>query len=585
MSLLEVKNLTVAFRQDSKSTPCVNDVSFSVDRGETVALVGESGSGKSVSALSTVSLLPGSASVGGSVTFAGQELIGASKQKLRDVRGNDISFIFQEPMTSLNPLHTLEKQIRESLELHQGLEGDATRGRIVELLNLVGIRNPETRLQDYPHQLSGGQRQRVMIAMALANKPDILIADEPTTALDVTIQAQILDLLARIKRDEGMGLLFITHDLGTVEKIADRVYVMQHGEIVETGPTAELFANPQHDYTRKLLSARPSGSPSPVQDEAPRLVETENLKVWFPVQRGLLKRTVGHIKAVNDATLSVRAGETLGVVGESGSGKTTLAMAIMRLTASKGRITFDGEDVNGWSTRQLRRRRADMQIVFQDPFGSLSPRMTCEQIIAEGMGVHGNPDGRPARDLVAEVMEEVGLDPATMDRYPHEFSGGQRQRICIARALASGPRLIVCDEPTSALDVSVQAQVLNLMSDLKDEFGLTYLFISHDLTVVRHMADKVGVLYLGQLVEEAPRNELFDNPLHPYTRMLLDAAPKLDGFDRTQDLPEGEIPDPINPPPGCVFHPRCPIATDQCKSQRPEMRKLGSTRVACHLAQ
>jgi len=524
MSLLEVRNLKIAFHQDGMLTPCVHGVSFAVEKGETVALVGESGSGKSITALSTVSLLGPSAEVGGSVLYNGQEMIGASRQRLRDVRGNDISFIFQEPMTSLNPLHTLEKQIRESMELHQGLTGDAARARIVELLDLVGIRDPENRLRDYPHQLSGGQRQRVMIAMALANKPDILIADEPTTALDVTIQAQILDLLARIKREEGMSLLFITHDLGIVERIADRVCVMKDGEIVESGTTAELFANPRHPYTRKLLAARPSGEPAPVPADARTLVRTEGLRVWFPIQRGLLKRTVGHLKAVNDATITVRAGETLGIVGESGSGKTTLAMAIMRLTASQGAITFDDEDVNKWSTRRLRRRRADMQIVFQDPFGSLSPRMTAEQIIAEGLGVHGKPDGRPPRDLVAEVMEEVDLDPAAMDRYPHEFSGGQRQRIAIARAMILRPKMVVLDEPTSALDMTVQVQIVDLLRRLQVKYGLAYLFISHDLAVVRAMSHEVAVMKDGDIVEYGRAADIFDHPQTDYARTLLQAA-------------------------------------------------------------
>jgi len=524
MSLLEVRDLTIGFRQDDRLVPCVHGVSFSVDRGETVALVGESGSGKSVTALSTVSLLGSSAEVGGSVRYAGQEMIGAPERRLRAVRGNDISFIFQEPMTSLNPLHTLERQIRESMELHQGITGAAARTRIVELLGKVGIRDPESRLRAYPHQLSGGQRQRVMIAMALANKPDILIADEPTTALDVTIQAQILELLARIKREEGMGLLFITHDLGIVERIADKVCVMKEGRIVEAGATADIFANPRQDYTRKLLAARPAGRPVPVVDMAPTLVRTEGLKVWFPIQRGLLRRTVGHVKAVNDATIAVRAGETLGIVGESGSGKTTLALAIMRLTASEGRIEFDGEDVHGWSTRRLRRRRADMQIVFQDPYGSLSPRMTAEQIIAEGLGVHGNPGGRPARDLVAEVMTEVDLDPDTMDRYPHEFSGGQRQRIAIARAMILRPRLVVLDEPTSALDMTVQVQIVDLLRRLQERYGLTYLFISHDLAVVRAMSHRVAVMKDGDIVEYGEAAEVFERPRSAYARTLLRAA-------------------------------------------------------------
>jgi len=534
MSVLEVRDLRISFRQDGKVIPAVRGVTFSLDRGETVALVGESGSGKSVTALSTVSLLGTSAEVTGSVTYAGQEMIGADERRLRQVRGNDISFIFQEPMTSLNPLHTLEKQLRESLELHQGLTGEAARGRIVELLERVGIREATSRLGAYPHQLSGGQRQRVMIAMALANKPDILIADEPTTALDVTIQAQILELLAELKREEGMGLLFITHDLGIVQRIADRVCVMKDGEIVEEGPVAEVFAAPAHPYTRKLLGARAVGLPAPVSEGAPVVVETQKLRVWFPIQKGFLKRTVGHVKAVNEATLSVRVGETLGIVGESGSGKTTLALAIMRLIASEGGIRFAGEDVNGWSTRELRRRRADMQIVFQDPFGSLSPRMTAAQIIAEGLGVHGNPDGRPERDLVAEVMDEVGLDPAMMDRYPHEFSGGQRQRIAIARAMILRPRLVVLDEPTSALDMTVQVQIVDLLRELQSKYGLAYLFISHDLHVVRAMSHRVLVMKAGDVVEAGDAETLFTAPRTDYARTLLMAA--LEG--RTQQAPD-----------------------------------------------
>ena len=524
MSVLTVQDLTVGFKQDGQIVQAVHGVSFTVDRGETVALVGESGSGKSVTALSTVSLLGGSAQVTGSVTYDGQEMIGASDKRLRKVRGNDISFIFQEPMTSLNPLHTLEKQITESLELHQGLTGDEARARIIELLERVGIHDAASRLTAYPHQLSGGQRQRVMIAMALANKPDILIADEPTTALDVTIQAQILELLNELKRDEGMGLLFITHDLNVVQRIADKVCVMKDGRIVEAGPTAQIFANPQHDYTRKLLAARPSGQPQPVPDDARELVKTDGLRVWFPIQKGFLRWTVGHVKAVNDATIRVRAGETLGIVGESGSGKTTLALAIMRLIQSEGGITFDGEDVHGWSTRQLRKRRRDMQIVFQDPFGSLSPRMTCEQIIAEGLGVHGNPDGRKARDLVAEVMEEVDLNPAMMDRYPHEFSGGQRQRIAIARAMILRPKMVVLDEPTSALDMTVQVQIVDLLRRLQVKYGLAYLFISHDLAVVRAMSHRVVVMKQGDIVEYGSANDLFERPQTEYAKTLLQAA-------------------------------------------------------------
>jgi microcin C transport system ATP-binding protein len=522
--LLDVKNLSVSFRQDGKLFPAVRGISFHLERGETVALVGESGSGKSVSALSTVSLLGDTAVVEGSVTYDGQQMIGANEALLRKVRGNDISFIFQEPMTSLNPLHTIDKQLAESLTLHQGLTGKLLHTRILELLEKVGINDAESRLGSYPHQLSGGQRQRVMIAMALANKPDVLIADEPTTALDVTIQAQILDLLKELKDSEGMGLLFITHDLGVVRRIADRVCVMQRGEIVEQGPTQEIFESPRHPYTQKLLSAEPAGRPAPVAHDAPVIAQTENLKIWFPIQRGLLRRTVGHVKAVNDASLSVRAGETIGIVGESGSGKTTLALAMMRLIASEGGITFMGDDVRRWSTKQLRRLRKDMQIVFQDPFGSLSPRMTCMQIIAEGLSIHKVDAARDTRELVHDVMIEVGLDPVTMDRYPHEFSGGQRQRIAIARAMVLRPRLLVLDEPTSALDMTVQVQIVDLLRALQVKYGLAYLFISHDLRVIRAMSHRVMVMKRGNVVEYGDVDALFDNPQTEYTRTLLQAA-------------------------------------------------------------
>jgi microcin C transport system ATP-binding protein len=523
-ALLQVSDLKVSFRQDGQTIPAVKGVSFDIQKGETVALVGESGSGKSVTALSTVSLLGESARVEGSVLYNGAEMIGAADKRLRDVRGNDISFIFQEPMTSLNPLHTLEKQIRESLELHQGLTGAKARERIIELLTKVGIRDPESRLGSYPHQLSGGQRQRVMIAMALANGPELLIADEPTTALDVTIQAQILDLLGNLKTEEDMSLLFITHDLGIVRRIADRVCVMKDGEIVEQGLTSEIFAAPKHPYTQMLLSAESTGKPDPVDEGAEEIARTDNLKIWFPIQRGLMKRTVGYVKAVNDATIAVRAGETVGIVGESGSGKTTLALAIMRLIKSEGGITYRGQDVNAWSTKRLRKLRSEMQIVFQDPYGSLSPRMTCEQIIAEGLEVHGAPDGRPHRELVAEVMTEVGLDPMTMHRYPHEFSGGQRQRIAIARAMVLRPRLVVLDEPTSALDMTVQVQIVNLLRNLQRKYDLAYLFISHDLKVVRAMSHKVIVMKQGDVVEYGPAEAIFDAPQTDYTRELLAAA-------------------------------------------------------------
>lgn len=523
-AVLEVSGLNIGFRQDGREVSAVRGVSFTVGKGETVALVGESGSGKSVTALSTVGLLPDSARVTGSVRYLGQEMVGASQAQLRAVRGNDISFIFQEPMTSLNPLHTIERQLAESLSLHQGLGGALARARSLELLDKVGIRDAESRLSAYPHQLSGGQRQRVMIAMALANGPELLVADEPTTALDVTIQAQILALLADLKKTEGLSLLFITHDLGIVRRIADRVCVMQGGEIVEQGLTAEIFANPQHPYTQKLLAAEPQGRPDPVVSDAPVVVETEKLRVWFPIQQGFMRKVVGHVKAVNAASLSVRAGETLGIVGESGSGKTTLALAILRLIDSTGRITVLGRDIQGLQTKAMRAHRRDMQIVFQDPFGSLSPRMTATEIIAEGLGVHGLESGRNRAEMVAEIMAEVGLNPSMAARYPHEFSGGQRQRIAIARAMILRPKLVVLDEPTSALDMTVQVQIVDLLRDLQRKWGLAYVFISHDLRVIRALAHQVMVMKNGDVVEAGSGADLFANPKTDYTRALMAAA-------------------------------------------------------------
>lgn len=523
-ALLEVTNLSITFTSEGRENRAVKGVSFTVNKGETVALVGESGSGKSITALSSVKLLPDSASVAGSVTYNGQEMIGADEPTLRKVRGNDISFIFQEPMTSLNPLHTIEKQLAESIELHQGLRGNAVRARIIELLDQVGIVDPASRLSSYPHQLSGGQRQRVMIAMALANGPELLVADEPTTALDVTIEAQILNLLADLKDKIGMGMLFITHDLGVVRKIADRVCVMKDGEIVEQGPTAEIFDNPQHDYTRMLLEAEATGVPEPVPDTAATVLATEQLKIWFPIKRGLLRKVTGHVKAVNDATFSIRAGETMGVVGESGSGKTTLALAVMRLISSEGRISFLGQDIQGWKNRELQPLRKDMQMVFQDPYGSLSPRMTVEDIVAEGLGVHGVETGQDKRHLVQELLREVGLPNDILERYPHEFSGGQRQRIAIARAMILRPKLVVLDEPTSALDMTVQVQIVDLLRDLQQKYGLAYLFISHDLRVVRALSHNVMVMKRGDVVEAGPAAQIFDAPQTDYTRTLMAAA-------------------------------------------------------------
>jgi microcin C transport system ATP-binding protein len=525
-ALLEVRDLHVRFSQDGGQVHAVRGVSFEVRRGETVALVGESGSGKSVTALSTVQLLGDNALVEGSVRYAGREMVGTPERELRRVRGNDISFIFQEPMTSLNPLHTIEKQLRESIELHQGLRGEAVRVRILELLNRVGIRNPESRLGAYPHQLSGGQRQRVMIAMALANSPELLIADEPTTALDVTIQAQILDLLADLKRDAGLSMLFITHDLAIVRKIADRVCVMQGGEIVEQGPAAEIFANPRHPYTRKLLAAEQTGLPAPVPASAGTVAETRNLRVWFPITRGLLRRTVGHVKAVNDASLEVRQGETLGIVGESGSGQDHARAGGDAAPARHlGADRVPGARHRGAGAEPDAALRREMQIVFQDPFGSLSPRMSVGEIIAEGLGVHGMEPGLDRREMVAEAMREVGpRPPSPWTATPHEFSGGQRQRIAIARALILKPKLMVLDEPTSALDMTVQVQIVQLLRGLQQRHGLAFLFISHDLKVIRAMAHRVMVMKDGDVVEAGPAAQVFGSPQTEYTRTLMAAA-------------------------------------------------------------
>jgi microcin C transport system ATP-binding protein len=631
---LNVQNLSIAFG-DAK--PAVNDVSFTVNAGETVALVGESGSGKSVTALSTVKLLPDSANTSGSITYRGREMVGADPATLRSVRGNDISFIFQEPMTSLNPLHTIEKQLTEGLALHQTADDQSLtqrclqwfvskrisnivslksllifvaaviayavinmgiaalrdqgslvwleepegaiasllyaitglfslvwsilrivlalgilfgaiglallpfqfglsfifrkwltknpyRNGCIELLEKVGIRNAATRLDDYPHQLSGGQRQRVMIAMALANGPDLLIADEPTTALEVTIQAQILDLLDGVQKSEGMGMLFITHDLTIVRKIADRVCVMQNGKIVESGPTADIFENPQHPYTQMLLAAEPSGVPDPIKEDAQEILSTKDFRVWFPIKRGIMRNTVGHVKAVNGASFSIRAGETLGIVGESGSGKTTLALGMMRLIASDGPVVFLGNDVQGLTNKALQPLRRDMQMVFQDPYGSLSPRMTVEQIVSEGLGVHAETKGMDTRQAVKDILAEVGLDPATIDRYPHEFSGGQRQRIAIARAMIQKPRLVVLDEPTSALDMTVQVQIVNLLRELQKKYELAFLFISHDLKVVRALSHKVLVMRQGDIVEAGTGEQIFASPKTEYAKTLMAAA-------------------------------------------------------------
>ncbi|WP_279481056.1 ABC transporter ATP-binding protein [Aureimonas sp. SK2] len=525
--LLDVRGLQVAFHQNGETSHAVKGVSFAIHKGETVALVGESGSGKSVSALSILKLLPYPAAShpGGAVLFEGRDLIAAPDKELRGVRGNRISMIFQEPMSSLNPLHTIERQIGEVMKIHRGLSDKAARDRTLELLHQVGIREPEKRLGSYPHQLSGGQRQRVMIAMALANEPDLLIADEPTTALDVTVQAQILELLKRLQAERDMGLLFITHDLGIVRRIADRVCVMYRGEIVETGPTAEIFANPQHAYTRHLLAAEPKGRPPAANANAPLVMEGKGVKVWFPVRTGLLRRVTDHVKAVNGIDIAVRAGQTVGVVGESGSGKTTLGLALCRMIASEGEIRFDGERIDTKSSREMRDWRDRIQIVFQDPYGSLSPRMPIADIVAEGLQVHQPKLSAAERDArVVSALTEVGLDPATRFRYPHEFSGGQRQRVAIARAMVLNPRFVMLDEPTSALDMSVQAQVVDLLRDLQKKHDLAYLFISHDLKVVRALANEVIVMRGGEVVERGTSEEIFERPKSDYTKALMAAA-------------------------------------------------------------
>jgi microcin C transport system ATP-binding protein len=519
--LLDVKGLSVSFGPST----VVDDVFFSLNRGETLALVGESGSGKSVSALSVLRLLPPSAKPTGQILFKGQDLLKATDAALRQVRGRAVTMIFQEPMTSLNPLHSVEKQIGEILEIHRGLKGEAARAEIISLLEKVGIRDAATRLQDYPHQLSGGQRQRVMIAMALANKPDLLIADEPTTALDVTVQAQILKLLKDLQAEFNMALLLITHDLGIVKAMANKICVMQKGKIVEQGDRDAIFKNAQHPYTKMLMAAEPRGEPPLANPAAKSLLSVEDLKVWFPIRRGFLRRVQGHLKAVDGLSFDLRPGETLGIVGESGSGKTTTGLAILRLIASKGAITFQDQHIDGLKSKAMRPLRKDMQVVFQDPFGSLSPRMSIRQIVEEGLAIQHPEFSRAERDArIVSALQDVGLDPAAMNRYPHEFSGGQRQRIAIARALVLQPKFVMLDEPTSALDMSVQAQVVDLLRSLQQKHGLTYLFISHDLRVVRALANQVIVMRNGKVEERGETRQVFAAPQSAYTRALLAAS-------------------------------------------------------------
>ncbi|MEE2710355.1 MAG: ABC transporter ATP-binding protein [Gemmatimonadota bacterium] len=524
MSLLQIHNLAVSFMMEDGVVEAVRGVDLSIDRGETVALVGESGSGKSVTALSVLQLLPYPRAFHphGSILFEGSEMIDAPDEGIHEIRGSRISMIFQEPMTSLNPLHTIEKQISETLILHKGMSRQNARKRTVELLHLVQLTDVEQRLDAWPHQFSGGQRQRVMIAMALANEPDLLIADEPTTALDVTIQTQILQLLKDIQQRLGLAILLITHDLNIVRNMAERVYVMTEGKIVEEGPVERLFESPEHLYTQKLLSAEPRPRSLEQDPDTPPVMSTDHLKIWFPIRRGVLRKTVGHVKAVDDVQVTIRAGHTVGVVGESGSGKTTLALALLRLIQSQGEIRFEDQSIDGLKTGKVRPLRRHMQIVFQDPFGSLSPRMSVFQIIEEGLLVHHREmplEGR--RQVVSRALNEVGLDPAMMDRYPHEFSGGQRQRIAIARAMALKPKFVVLDEPTSALDMTVQAQIIDLLRTLQERHRLAYLFISHDLRVVRAMASEIIVMKDGKVIEQGASEDVFNDPQTEYTRTLI----------------------------------------------------------------
>ena len=523
--LLSVKNLSVDFSQGEYITHAVRKASLHINKGETLALVGESGSGKSVTAHSILRLLPDSAShPEGNIEFEGQDLLNFSTKNIRAIRGNKVGMIFQEPMSSLNPLHTIEKQISEVLFVHQGLSTKQTHERTLELLEMVEIQNAKKRLGAFPHELSGGQRQRVMIAMAIANKPDLLIADEPTTALDVTVQAQVLQLLRQLQKQFNMAILLITHDLGIVRHHADRVAVMTQGEIVETNMTETIFVEPQHAYTKQLIVSEPSGEPVPISASAPLNVSVNDLKVWFPIKKGILKRTVDHVKAVDGVSFEIRKGRSLGVVGESGSGKSTLALALLRLIKSEGSIQFGDVSLNSLNQQQITPIRKEMQIVFQDPYGSLSPRMNVEQIVAEGLEIHNSEDQHNHQKIIVNILKEVGLDPELRYRYPHEFSGGQRQRIAIARALVLKPSFLVLDEPTSSLDRSVQSQVLELLRNLQHKYNLTFLFISHDLKIIKALCHDIIVMKDGVAVEAGPAKNILKQPQNPYTQDLLEAA-------------------------------------------------------------
>lgn len=524
-NLIEIRNLSVEFNTDNTIRRVVNNISFDIPKGQTVALVGESGSGKSVTAHSILRLLPypTASNPTGTITYNNEDLLTLPIRKIRALRGDRIAMVFQEPMTSLNPLHKISKQIGEVLYLHKGMRGKASLERIIELLTLVGIEKPETKLDSYPHQLSGGQRQRVMIAMALACEPELLIADEPTTALDVTVQLKILDLLKDLQARLGMALLIISHDLNVVKRIANYVCVMKQGAIVEQGPCEQVFNSPQDFYTRELLAAEPTGLPSTRRLGA-ELLRVNDLKVWFPLKKKLFSRHQKYFRAVDGIDITLRQGETIGIVGESGSGKSTLGLAILKLLKSRGKITFQGLDIDQYSQRQMRSIRRQIQIVFQDPFGSLSPRMSVGQIIGEGLKIHNIGSREERETAIIRVLNEVGLDETCINRYPHEFSGGQRQRIAIARALVLKPSLILLDEPTSALDRTVQKQVVELLKSLQEKYNIAYLFISHDLAVVKALSHQLMVIKSGHVVEKGPAEQLFSAPQHPYTKQLLEAA-------------------------------------------------------------
>jgi microcin C transport system ATP-binding protein len=530
-ALLEINRLAVSFRSPEGIVEAVKNASLTINKGEVLALVGESGSGKTATGLSIPQLLPYPTAFhpAGSIRFEGDELLGAPEPILRHLRGNKLSMIFQELMTSLNPLHNIERQVGEVIRLHQRLTPKAVHARVLELLQTVGLSDVETRLGSFPHQLSGGQRQRVMIAMALANEPDLLIADEPTTALDVTIQAQILTLLKDLQSRIGMAILLITHDLGVVGKIADRVAVMTNGRIVEQGAVEQVLQTPMHDYTQHLIASEPKGAAVTPDPHAPVVMEMQDLKVYFPITRGILRRTVDHLKAVDGVSAEIRRGHTIGVVGESGSGKTTLGLALLRLIKSDGRVVFLSEDIQGKNAKALRPRRRHMQVVFQDPYGSLSPRLTVSEIIGEGLRVHEPKMTAFDRSaLSAAMLEEVGLPRDMGGRLPHELSGGQRQRVAIARAMVRKPEFVILDEPTSALDRSVQAQIVDLLCDLQARYQLAYLFISHDLKVVRALSHYVLVMRGGRVIEQGPAEQIFHAPKEEYTKVLMAAALNLD---------------------------------------------------------